>query len=114
MSSHALRAAFGALLFLSAAAQAGNLVNGAWSPSGCGPRPEPPPVDGKDDNAYNQTVDAVNAYLPLLRTYVDCLTQEANADLKALTQSANAAQQAAVAAREKLIADVKAAQAKLK
>jgi hypothetical protein len=102
------------LISLSAVAQAGTLANGAWSPAGCGPRPEAPVVNAKDDKAYNQTVDAVNAYLPLVRTYLDCLAQEANADIKALTQSATAAQQAALAAREKVVTEVKAAGEKLK
>lgn len=95
-------------------AHAGQFADGHWTSSACGPRPEAPAVNGKDDKAYNASVEAANAYLPKLRDHLDCVIKEANADVQAVTQGANAAQQGAAASREKLIAELKAAEGKLK
>lgn len=101
------------LLMLSVAtAQAGTLAEGAWSPSGCGVKPEAPALDFKNEKTYNLSVDAVNAYLQSLHVYIDCLVQEANVDIRTTTQAANAAQQAVAVEREKILAEVKAAEAK--
>jgi hypothetical protein len=96
------------------AAFAGTLSGSAWTASGCGAQPVAPVVDLKNVDAYNASIERVNAYLPLLKTYIDCVTQEANGDLKAVSQSANASQAEAREAREKILSDVKAAEAKFK
>lgn len=95
-------------------AHAGQFANGSWTASACGPRPEAPAVNGKDDKTYNASVEAANAYLPRLRDHLDCVIKEANADRQTVTQGANAAQQAAAASREQLLAELKAAEGKLK
>jgi hypothetical protein len=83
-----------ALTAAAGGAHAGNITSGAWTPSGCGTRPEAPALNLKNADAYNASVDQVNAYLKSSRAYIDCLTQEANADIQAVTRSANAAPQA--------------------
>lgn len=95
-------------------AHAGQFANGHWASNACGPRPEAPAVNGKDDKTYNASVEAANAYLPRLRDHLDCVIKEANADLQAVTQGAQTAQQSAAASREQLIAELKAAEGKLK
>ena len=102
-----------ALLF-STTAQAGSLDNGQWSPSGCGARPEAPTLNLTNVDAYNKSVDGINAYNKTIRAYIDCLSQEANADLQAITKSANAAQATAREARERIQADIKTADDKFK
>lgn len=101
------------LMFLATAgAQAGTVASGSWSPAGCGAKPEAPSLDLRNPDAYNKSVEGVNAYRKDIRTYLNCLTQEANADIQAVTRAANAAQQAAREADDKILADVKAADAK--
>ncbi|WP_085314589.1 hypothetical protein [Derxia lacustris] len=114
----ALAAPLAALLALgllaSPAARAGTLANGSWTPASCGARPEAPALDLKDEKAYNRSVDAVNAYRQAARAYVDCLATEANADLQTITRSARDVQQATRDADARILADVKAAEAKFK
>lgn len=93
--------------------QAGTLSGGAWTATGCGVRPATPTLDLKDSDAFNRSVDVVNAHLKAIRAYVDCLTAEANADLQAVSQSATATQTSVREARDRLLADVKAAEQKL-
>ena len=78
------------------------------------PRPTAPTRDLKDTDAYNRSVEGVNAYRQAIRGYIDCLVKEANADIASVTRSANAARQAAVDANEKIASDVKAANEKFK
>lgn len=102
------------LCLTSIGAQAGTIAAGVWSPSACGPKPTPPVLDLSSADAYNKSVDGVNAYRQAIRPYIDCLVKEANADIQAVTKSATAEQQAAKAANDKIQADVKAAEEKFK
>lgn len=103
-----------ALLAAAPAAFTGTLSGSSWAATGCGAKPMAPAVDLKNVDADNKSIERVNDFLPLLKTYVDCVTQEANGDLKSVSQSANAAQLEAREAREKIVADVKTAQEKFK
>lgn len=107
-------ALLGTLALIAITAHAGALDNGQWRPSGCGAKPEAPTLNLKNVDVYNESVDGINAYNKAIRTYVDCLTQEANADLQAITTSANAAQADARATRERIQADIKTANEKFK
>jgi hypothetical protein len=95
-------------------AQAGTVTNGAWSPTGCGAKPEVAALNLKDEDAYNKSIDGVTAYRKAIQAYVTCQAQEANADIAAISKSANAVQTAAKEANEKIQADVKAAEQKFK
>lgn len=44
-------------------AHAGQFANGHWTSNACGPRPEAPAVNGKDDKTYNASVEAANAFV---------------------------------------------------
>jgi hypothetical protein len=117
MSKPSLRASLLAALTtlsISATAQAGVIVSGAWAPAGCGPKPEPPQLKLSTADAYNASVATVNSYRQSIRPYVDCVVKEANADIQAITQAATATQQGAKAANDKIQADVKAAEEKFK
>jgi RNAse (barnase) inhibitor barstar len=94
-------------------ANAGTITNNSWSPSGCGPAPVAPKVESSSLDAYNRSVTAVNQYRKNLRTFQDCLIQEANADLKIITKSANDAQLTTKEADDKILAEIKAADKKL-
>ncbi|MGH6648504.1 hypothetical protein [Aquabacterium sp.] len=102
------------LLLASLSAEAGTLYGGTWVPTGCGAKPAAPQLDLKDPDAFNRSVSGVNTYRQAIRTYLDCLVQEANADIQTVTKSASAAQQAAKDANDKIQADVKAADEKFK
>ena len=103
------------MLFLLAAtnANAGTITNNAWLPSACGPAPVAPKVESSSLDAYNRSVTAVNQYRKSIRTFQDCLIQEANGDIKTISKSANEAQLATKEADEKILADIKAADRKL-
>ena len=103
-----------ALLLVAASAHAGSVNNGSWSPSGCGTKPEAPALNLKDVDAYNKSIDGVTAYRKAIQVYLNCQTQEANADIQAITKSANAVQLAAKEANDKIVADVKVAEDKFK
>jgi len=114
-SFRALSFGLAALLSMFAAsAQAGVIAAGQWTPNGCGPKPVAPVLDLSSPDAYNKSVDGVNGYRQAIRPYLDCLLKEANADIAAVTKSANAAQVAAKEANDKITADVKAADEKFK
>lgn len=93
-------------------AEAGTLANNGWAPSKCGAAPVEFKLDLSDPDAFNRSVEGVNAYRQASLAYVDCLAQEANTDIQAITKSAKTAQQAAVDADTKIKADVKAADQK--
>jgi hypothetical protein len=98
-------------LCLSAAATlpawAGTLDGSTWNPSQCGPKPTPPALNARNIDAYNATVEQVNTYRKAARTHIDCLVREANADIKAITQSASTAQQSEREEDAKLLAELK-------
>lgn len=110
----ALKCAIAVTLLLNSSSYAGSVSNGTWSAGGCGAKPEAPAIDAKNEKTYNAGVDATNAYLLNIRTYIDCVAAEANEDINIIAQSANAVQQTAAQVREKLLADVNAGAAKLK
>lgn len=93
-------------------AQAGSLANGHWSPSGCGVKPEVPKLDLRNPDAYNASVNGVNAYRLNIRAYLECLVKEANGDIQTVTLAATAAQKAAREADDAILADVKEADKK--
>ena len=93
-------------------AGAGTIDKGAWSPGVCGTRPEAPQLDLRNPDAYNKSIEGVNAYRLSIRTYLECLTNEANGDIQTITKSASDAQRAAREANEAILADVKAADKK--
>jgi hypothetical protein len=95
-------------------AQAGTIAKGEWAPASCGARPQTPTLDLRNADAYNRSVDVVNTYKQAIRQYLDCLLTEANADIQTVTRSANEAQRVAKEANEKIQADVKQAEDKLK
>ena len=119
MHKHFSRAAAVSLIALGAgaasfSAEAGGFANGVWSPSGCGAKPEAPALSLKDVDAYNNSIAAIDTYRKSVQPYLNCLTQEANADIQAISKSANASQQAAKEANEKIQADAKLADQKFK
>lgn len=78
------------LLFLAhTSSSAGSLINGAWSPSGCGEKPEPPVVDSSSAEKFNQSVDAINDWQDRAISYHSCLVNEANTDSKLIADTAN-------------------------
>lgn len=68
---------------------AGTLINGAWSPSGCGEKPEPPVVDSSSVEKFNRSIDAINEWQDRSLKYNTCLINEANADSALIANTAN-------------------------
>ena len=68
---------------------AGTLINGVWSPSGCGEKPEPPIVDSTSAVKFNHSIDAINEWQDRSLEYNSCLINEANADSQLITKTAN-------------------------
>ena len=100
------------LLILVGGVEAGTVAGSDWSPSGCGAAPKEYKLDLSNPDAYNKSVEGVNAYRQAARDYVDCLAKEANSDIQTITRSAKTAQQAALDADKKILEDVKAADKK--
>lgn len=100
-------------LGISSGANAGTLNNGSWSPSGCGTRPEAPVIDSTDAEAFNRSINLINAWQKQIQTYHDCMIREANADAAAINQAAASEQAKINAASEKLNADANLARNKL-
>jgi len=74
-----------------AAAQAGTLQNGAWTPStACTLPSDPPTISDKSPDAYNKTAKAVQAWQVTAQNYVTCSQSEAKADQNIMINSANA------------------------
>lgn len=94
-------------------ATAGTITKDAWQPSGCGPEPELPVVDGTNANTYNNSVKAINAWQEKANLYNTCLINEANADNALIAKSANDEQSQLKAAVEKIKTDIEAAAKKL-
>ncbi len=68
---------------------AGTLMNGVWSPSGCGEKPESPIIDSTSTENFNRSVDAINDWQDRALEYDSCLIKEANADSELITKTAN-------------------------
>lgn len=94
------------------AAHAGTVADGTWKSALCGTKPPAAALDLSDPDAYNASVAAVDTYRQAIRGYIDCLVKEGNADIQAIAGTIKAEQQAATAADDKILADVKAADAK--
>jgi hypothetical protein len=71
---------------------AGTLVNGKWSLTNCGNKPEAPAIDQTNVEAFNQSVAKINDWQQQAKVYYACLVQEANADNAVIADTANAAQ----------------------
>ncbi|MBF0186572.1 MAG: hypothetical protein HQL50_01455 [Magnetococcales bacterium] len=60
-----------------------------WQPDTC-QRPEPPkPVTGDTDEAKRQNILAFNSYAGQVKSYLDCMVNEAEADLNTLASNIN-------------------------
>lgn len=101
-------------LFAVAAAHAGTVADGSWKSAQCGTRPPLAKLDLSDADAYNASIGAVDTYRHAIRAYLDCLAKEGNADIQAIAASIKAEQQAATAADDAILADVKAADERFK
>ena len=77
------------ILLTPTSSSAGTLINGAWSPSGCGEKPEPPIIESASAEKFNQSVDAINEWQDRALKYNSCLIKEANADSELITKTAN-------------------------
>ncbi len=83
--------AAGALaLMTTAAAQAGTLQNGTWTPN-CPAMPgDAPAFSSKSPEAYNKSAKAAQEWQASAKAYADCLNGEAKADQNAIVSGANA------------------------
>jgi hypothetical protein len=81
-------AAFAALT--AAAAQAGTLQNGTWTPNGCKEPGDAPMPSDKSPDAYNKSAKAMQAWQTAAQTYNDCMKSEIKGDQDAIINTANA------------------------
>ena len=77
------------VLLSPAAAHAGSLENGVWTPK-CTAPPPAPEISSESATAYNETGKAMLAWQTTAKAYVDCLSNEAKADQSAIVSAANA------------------------
>jgi len=74
-----------------AAAQAGTLQSGAWTPStACTSPGDPPEISDKSPDAYNKTGKAVQAWQVTAQNFANCVQTEAKADQNSVVNDANA------------------------
>lgn len=78
-----------ALILFHASSNAGTLVNGTWSPMGCGERPVAPAVNTASITDYNRSVETINEWQKRAQQYNSCLVDEANADNALIARTAN-------------------------
>ena len=102
-----------AMMLTAVSGMAGTIMNGIWSPSGCGTEPVVPVIDQGSVDAYNRSVKAINDWQQKANTYNGCLIKEANADNSLIANSANDEQTRLRAAIEKIQTETTAAKAKL-
>ncbi|MCB5189142.1 hypothetical protein LG198_00140 [Methylobacillus arboreus] len=95
-------------------AEAGTLADGKWASAKCGPRPIAPALDLNNEDAYNKSVSAVNAYREQVKPYLDCIVEEANADIQAINNQARNEQLAIQEANNQIVEDAKTASEKFK
>ncbi|MFL9710367.1 hypothetical protein [Methylobacillus sp. Pita1] len=95
-------------------ADAGTLANGKWLSAKCGSRPVAPRLDLTNEDAYNKSVGAVNAYRAQVKPYLDCIVEEANADIQAINNQGREEQLAIQEANNNIAEDAKAASEKFK
>ena len=77
------------LFHFHASSNAGTLVNGTWSPMGCGERPVAPAVSTTSIADYNRSVETINEWQKRAQQYNSCLVDEANADNALIAKTAN-------------------------
>ena len=102
-----------AMIFVTAWAIAGTIINGVWSPTGCGAEPVTPIIEQGSVDGYNQSVKAINDWQQKANAYNACLIKEANFDNTLIANAANDKQAAFRASIEKIQAQTTAAKAKL-
>jgi hypothetical protein len=73
-----------------AAAQAGTLQNGTWTPNGCKEPGEAPMPSDKSAEAYNKSAKAMQAWQNAAQAYNECMKTEIKADQDAIINTANA------------------------
>ena len=74
-----------------AAAQAGTIQNGTWTPSAeCKDAGDPPAISDKSPEAYNKSAKALPAWQAQAQAYANCVNGEAKADQNAVVTGANA------------------------
>ena len=73
-----------------AAAQAGTLQNGTWTPNGCKDPGDAPALSDKSPEAYNKSAKGVQAWQDAARTYQECLKAEIKGDQDVIINTANA------------------------
>ncbi|WP_019865235.1 hypothetical protein [Methylovulum miyakonense] len=72
-------------------ANAGTLKKDGWTSSSCGDKPETPDLNFDSIAEFNDSIAAFNAWQrEEAATYFECLTKDANADMKKITDSVNA------------------------
>ena len=91
---------------------AGTLADGKWTPTGCGPEPQPVGVDLSTASAFNQSIQAAKDWQQQANAYAACLVGEGNADNAAIAKSVNDAQQKIKAGFDRINVDMASAQAK--
>jgi hypothetical protein len=72
-----------------AAAQAGTLQNGVWTPTNCKDPGNAPMLSDKSPDAYNKSAKPVQAWQDAAKTYQDCMQSETKADQNAIISAAN-------------------------
>src|SRR5579859_6243163 len=98
-----------------AAAQAGTLQNGVWTPSGCGADPGPAPVmDGSNQKTYTKSAKDFQAWQDKAKVYAECMSQEAKADQNVVVDTTNKTMTAVNEGSKKFVDDANAAMEALK
>ncbi|MGL4410438.1 MAG: hypothetical protein ACRCTU_18790 [Zoogloea sp.] len=103
---------FLAFLILPASlAQAGTLAGGQWQSASCGQMPNYAPFPALDSlPAYNMAVEQLNNQRQAAKTYLDCLSREANADNDAINRNVKQAYSATTAADSRAVSQLQAAE----
>jgi hypothetical protein len=94
------------IILSTAAAQAGTLTNGVWTPSSCGAEPVAPTMDMSSEKAFNASLNTEEDYEKKNSDYVNCVIKEATTDQNAVASAANAIRQKRQTETDKVKADV--------
>jgi len=84
-------------------------ADGVWTPTGCGPEPTPPVINGSSSAAYEASVKEAQAFQATAKQYNDCYFKEGQADSNTIGATITDHQHQLQAAFDKLSADSKAA-----
>ena len=103
----------GLTLLLPMLCSAGSLEQADWQARNCGTKPKLEPLQLNTVDAYNKSVGIINSYRQATRSYVECVIQEANADIQRITSAATNTRNDAAAVDEDITVQLKAADAKL-